>query len=157
MWNLRRVHGHVYEPVSFAAVKKALTWLRGGGVVAILIDRDIQNRGIELELCGYPARFPTGAVDLALRTNSVLMPGWVRRRGGFKVHAAIGPPLELVRTGNNDEDLRVNTQRLLNEFEVHLKEDPGQWSVLDRIWPDDIATDETASPDEQPVERQAVQ
>jgi KDO2-lipid IV(A) lauroyltransferase len=136
MWGLRNKHGHVYQPVSFASVKAALEWLRNGGVLAILVDRDIQKRGIELEFCGAPARFPTGAVDLALRTDAVLIPGWVRRHDGFKVRADIGPPLDLVRTGNADEDLRLNTARLLALFECHLKQDPGQWSVLDRIWRD---------------------
>jgi lauroyl/myristoyl acyltransferase len=138
MRSLRTVHGHVYEPVSFAAIKHAMTWLREGGVVAILVDRDIQKRGTVLEFCGAPARFPTGAVDLAIRTNSVLMPGWVRREGGFKIRAAIGPPMPLVVTGDHDADLRVNTQHLLARFETHLKQDPGQWSVLDRIWPEDL-------------------
>jgi KDO2-lipid IV(A) lauroyltransferase len=138
MRGLRTVHGHRYEPVNFSTIKDALTWLRNGGVVAILVDRDIQKRGVVLPFCGYPARFPTGAVDLALRTNAVLMPGWVRRTGGFKIDAAIGPPLALVRTGARADDLRVNTARLLALFEKHLRQDPGQWSVLDRIWPDDL-------------------
>jgi KDO2-lipid IV(A) lauroyltransferase len=136
MYSLRNVHGHHYEEATFSGVKAALDWLRGGGVLAILVDRDIQKRGIELELCGAKGRFPTGAVDLALRTNSVLIPGWVRREGGFKVRAVIGPPLNLIRTGNHDEDVRVNAQALLRLFEPHLKRDPGQWGVLDRIWPD---------------------
>ncbi|HXK34437.1 MAG TPA: lysophospholipid acyltransferase family protein [Dehalococcoidia bacterium] len=138
MRGLRTVHGHRYEPVSFSSIKNAIAWLRNGGVVAILVDRDIQRRGIVLDFCGAPARFPTGAVDLALRTDAVLVPGWVRRTDGFKIKATIGPPLELVRTGNADEDLRVNTANLLAEFERHLRADPGQWSVLDRIWPDDL-------------------
>lgn len=140
MRGLRTVHGHRYEPVSFGAIKDALLWLRRAGVVAILIDRDIQKRGIPLPFCGATARFPTGAADLALRTDAVLLPGWVRRTGGFKVHAVIGPPLELVRTGDPEADLRVNTAALLELFEKHLREDPGQWSVLDRIWPDDGCT-----------------
>jgi KDO2-lipid IV(A) lauroyltransferase len=138
MRSLRTVHGHIYEPVSFSAIKDALSWLRNGGVVAILVDRDIQKRGIVLDFCGAPARFPTGAVDLAIRTNAMLLPGWVRRTGGFKMYTRLGPPLELIRTGNRDEDLRVNTAALLALFEKHLKEDPGQWSVLDRIWPDEL-------------------
>ncbi len=138
MRSLRAVHGHEYEPVSLGAVKKALAWLRGGGVVAILMDRDIQKHGEELMLCGSPARFPTGAVDLALRTNAIMMPGWVRRTGGFKIQASIGPALDLVVTGCREEDLRVNSQRLLNIFEEQLRKDPGQWGVLDRIWPDDL-------------------
>ncbi len=138
MRGLRTVHGHIYEPVSFSAIKDALTWLRNGGIVAILVDRDIQKRGIVLDFCGAPARFPTGAVDLAIRTNAMLLPGWVRRTGGFKMYTRLGPPLELIRTGDRDEDLRVNTAALLALFEKHLKEDPGQWSVLDRIWPDEL-------------------
>ncbi|HYM16226.1 MAG TPA: lysophospholipid acyltransferase family protein [Dehalococcoidia bacterium] len=138
MRSLRTVHGHRYEPVSFAAIKHAMAWLRDGGVVAILVDRDIQKRGIVLDFCGAPARFPTGAVDLAIRTGAVLLPGWVRREGGFKVRASVGPPLPLIITGDHDRDLRTNTQAVLARFERHLKEDPGQWSVLDRIWPDDL-------------------
>jgi len=97
-----------------------------------------RKRGIELEFCGAKARFPTGAVDLALRTNAVLLTGWVRREGGYKIHVDV-TPLPLVVTGNRDEDVRLNTARLLASFEKHLKEDPGQWSVLDRIWPDEPA------------------
>jgi lauroyl/myristoyl acyltransferase len=138
MRGLRAIHGHQYEPISFTTMKKAINWLRGGGAVAILIDRDIQKSGIELMFCGYPARFPTGAVDLALRTNAVVIPSWVRRTGGFKIRGTIGPPMPLIVTGNHEVDVRVNTQRLLDLFEVHLRQDPGQWSVLDRIWPDDL-------------------
>jgi KDO2-lipid IV(A) lauroyltransferase len=156
MRSLRAVHGHEYQAVSFGAIKNAIAWLRGGGVVAILVDRDIQKRGVEIEFCGYPAKFPTGAVDLAMRTGSVLIPGWVRRTGGFRVHAAIGPPMPLIMTGNTDDDLRINSARLLALFEQHLRQDPGQWSVLDRIWPDDIEAVQAAPPDEA-VDREAVQ
>ena len=130
------MHGHRYEPANFKGVKAAIDWLRKGGALAILIDRDIQKRGIELEFCGAPARFPTGAVDLAIRTNSVLIPGWVRREGGFKIRARIGPPLDLIITGNRDDDLRTNTARLLAIFERELKQDPTQWTVLEKVWKD---------------------
>jgi len=137
MRGLRTVHGHQLEPVSFAGIKRAIAWLRHAGIVAILVDRDIQKHGIEIEFCGAKARFPTGAVDLALRTDSVLLTGWTRREEGYKIRVVV-TPLPLIVTGNRDEDLRVNTIRLLASFEKHLKEDPGQWSVLDRIWPDDL-------------------
>jgi len=136
MRGLRIKHGHRYEPVSFGAIKDALTWLRNAGVVCILIDRDIQKRGVELQLCGATSRFPTGAADLALRTNSLLLPGWVRRTQGFKIRADIGPPIELVRTGKHEDDVRLNSQRLLDVFGEELRKDPGQWSVLERIWPE---------------------
>ncbi len=145
MYSLRNVHGHHYEPANFKGVKAAIDWLRNAGVLAILIDRDIQKRGIELEFCGAKTRFPTGAVDLAIRTNAVLVPGWVRREGGFKIHARLGPPLALILTGDHDADVRVNTARLLALFEAHLKDDPGQWSVVDRIWPKDAVDRDDAA------------
>jgi KDO2-lipid IV(A) lauroyltransferase len=158
MRSLRAVDGHEYEEVGFGGIKKAIAWLRAGGVVAILIDRDIQKRGVTIDFCGAPAKFPTGAVDLAMRTGAVVMPGWVRRTGGFKVHAAIGPPMDLVLTGNADEDARANTARLLAIFEEHLKRDPGQWSVLDRIWPGDLpATPHDGGDAHESAEREAVQ
>ncbi len=150
MRGLRTVHGHIWESVSVASVKHAMQWLRAGGVVAILVDRDIQKRGIVLNFCGAPARFPTGAVDLALRTNSVLLPGFCRREGGYKIRATLGPPMPLVVTGDRDTDLRVNTQNLIARFEKHLKEDPGQWSVLDRIWPADLAPAAPRPPADEP-------
>jgi KDO2-lipid IV(A) lauroyltransferase len=134
MYSLRNTHGHHMEAANFKGVKAAIDWLRKGGVLAILIDRDIQKRGIELDFCGAKARFPTGAVDLAIRTNSVLIPGWVRREGDFKVRARIGPPLDLVITPNAEDDLRVNTARLLALFERQLKDDPTQWTVLEKVW-----------------------
>jgi lauroyl/myristoyl acyltransferase len=39
-----------------------------------------------------------------------------------------------MRTGNFDEDVRVNARRLLDLFEGHLRSDPGQWAVLEPIW-----------------------
>ncbi|MBF6599760.1 MAG: lysophospholipid acyltransferase family protein [Dehalococcoidia bacterium] len=157
MRSLRAVHGHEYQEVSFGAIKNAIAWLRAGGVVAILVDRDIQKRGVEIDFCGYPAKFPTGAVDLAMRTGSVLIPGWVRRTGGFKVRATIGPPLPLVLTGHTDDDLRLNTARILALFEQHLREDPGQWSVVDRIWPDDVEPRDRPPAFEEAAGREAVQ
>ena len=157
MRGLRSVHGHHYEPIGFTTMKKAINWLRGGGAVAILIDRDIQKRGIELNFCGYPARFPTGAVDLALRTNAVLMPSWVRRVGGYRIEGTVGPPMPLIVTGDADVDRRVNTQRLLNLFEKELRKDPGQWSVLDRIWPDDLPAGTTPGAEAGAPRDQAVQ
>lgn len=136
MRGLRTVHGHRYEPVSFGAIKDAMTWLREGGVVCTMIDRDIQKRGSELTLCGHKAKFPTGAADLALRTNAILLPGWVWRVGEFKVLAELGPPIDLPRTGKHDADVLAYSQELLNKFEVALRRDPGQWSVVEKIWPD---------------------
>ena len=125
------------RPVSFGAIKNAIAWLRSGGVVAILVDRDIQKRGIEMEFCGYPAKFPTGAVDLAMRTGACSSPAGSAAPAASRCMPPSARRCRWLSTGNSDEDLRINTARLLALFEQHLG-GPGQWSVLDRIWPDEL-------------------
>ena len=131
---LRSRHGHEYRTVSFGAIKEAMRRLKRGGLVALLLDRDVGGTGVPMQFCGAETRIPLGAVDLALRTGADLIPAWAWRIGGFRFHARIGPPLEVVRTGDFDKDVRLNAERLLALFEGHLRAYPGQWAVLEPIW-----------------------
>ena len=102
--------------------------------MAVLFDRDIHRRGVVLPFFGRPATMPVGAVGLALHTGADLIPCFVHREHGFRYHAYMGPPLSLVRTGDEQEDLRTNTANLLACFEDHLRSDPGQWAILQPVW-----------------------
>ena len=131
---LRSTHGHVYRPVSTSSVKGALRYLRQGGVVTILCDRDIQKTGQLLPLCGQPARFPLGAALLAARTGAQVVPAFNQRRGAGRAEVWIEPPLPLERTGDEEHDVRALSEKILARFEVYLRRDPGQWIVLEPIW-----------------------
>jgi lauroyl/myristoyl acyltransferase len=131
---LRSRHGHEYRSVGFGAVKEAMRRLKKGGLIAILLDRDVTGTGVPMQFCGAETAIPLGAVDLALRTGAYLIPAWAWRIGGYRFRIRIGPPLELVHTGSLDEDVRVNGERLLTMFEERLRADPGQWAVLESIW-----------------------
>ena len=132
---LRSHHGQEYRTVSFGALKEAMRRLKQGSIIALLLDRDIGGTGVPMQFFGAEARIPVGAVDLALRTGADLIPAWAWRIEGYRFRAHVGPPLEVVRTGDFDEDVRENTRRLLAIFEGHLRRDPGQWAVLEPIWP----------------------
>jgi KDO2-lipid IV(A) lauroyltransferase len=131
---LRSRHGHEYRPVGFGAIKQAIRCLKNGGLVALMLDRDVGGTGVPMEFCGAMTRMPLGAVDLALRTGADLIPAWAWRVDGFRFRSVIGPPLALVRTDDFDEDVRTNARRLLALFEFKLRSDPGQWAVLESIW-----------------------
>lgn len=141
---LRNYHGHDYRPVGFGTMKEAFRRLKRGGIVSILLDRDVAGVGVPMQFCGAETRIPLGAVNLALRTGADLIPAWAWRIPGYRFRARIGAPIELVRTGNFDEDVRANTQRVLVLFEEQLRSDPGQWAVLDPIWR--VREDEPAAP-----------
>jgi KDO2-lipid IV(A) lauroyltransferase len=131
---LRSRHGHEYRTISFSAIKETIRRLKGGGLVAILLDRDVTGNGVAMQFCGAETRIPLGAIDLALRTGADVIPAWAWRIDGFRFKARIGPPLEIVRTGDFERDVRANAERLLALFEGHLRAYPGQWAVLERIW-----------------------
>jgi KDO2-lipid IV(A) lauroyltransferase len=131
---LRSQHGHEYRSVGFGAVKEAMRRIKQGGLIAILLDRDVGGTGVPMQFCGAEAAIPLGGVDLALRSGAYLIPAWAWRIGGYRFRIRIGPPLELVRTGSLDEDVQVNAERLLTSFEGRLRSDPGQWAVLEPIW-----------------------
>ena len=82
-------------------------------------------------------RVPTGAIDLALRTGAIVFPAMVRRTGRYALHAQLGPAMPLTITGDHDHDLRENLSRLVAIFERHMAADPGQWTVVERIWYED--------------------
>lgn len=131
---LRSRHGHVYRTIGYQGLRDAIRRLKNGGLVAVLIDRDVSGTGEPMQFCGAEAKIPLGAVDLALRTGADLIPAKSWRMPGYAFKIRIEPPMQLIRTGDYDADLRVNTERLLATFEEQLRSNPGQWAVLEAIW-----------------------
>jgi lauroyl/myristoyl acyltransferase len=131
---LRGSHGQVFRPLSVSAVREAIRWLRDGKVMPLLCDRDIQNTGMVLPFFGAETRVPVGATELALRTGALVIPMFCRRTKGGRFDVFADPPLEMVVTGNLEEDLRANTLKIIAAIEKYVRQDPGQWIVLESIW-----------------------
>jgi KDO2-lipid IV(A) lauroyltransferase len=133
MERIRSQFGIRYVDVGFGAIADCIRHARKGGVLAIAADRDIQGKGVAVEFFGDLTRVPLGAAELAMRTGAALMPAYCRRAGdGFEV--VFEDPIELTSTGNTKDDALTNTRALFARFEAWLRDDPGQWMVLDRIW-----------------------
>jgi lauroyl/myristoyl acyltransferase len=132
---LRSSHGHRFMPAGLAGSKEALRTLRRGGAVLLVVDRDIQKNGILVPLFGTPARMPTGAVELSRLTGAPIISTVSRRLAGGDVSLVIETALQQQRTGSRTADLESNVARLIARFEPHIRRDPAQWFVLERIWP----------------------
>ena len=46
------------------------------------------------------------------------------------------PPIEMAHTGNRDEDLRLNMERVLNSLEAVIRSWPEQWQMFVPVWPE---------------------
>ena len=104
-------------PATIAGVKEAVRHLREGGILAVLADRDIQGGGSCVPFRRRQARFPNGAVDLALRTDAALLFCLTPRAGGaargdrFRVRFL--PTEPLLRSDNHGLDVRANVANLV--------------------------------------------
>ena len=106
----REAVGIEFLTATQTGIASALRALREGGVVCILWDRDRQGGGTCVPFFGRQARFPVGAVDLALRAEADVLPLYAIRRPGrdrLQFDVSFMPPLDLLVKGNRALDIRT--------------------------------------------------
>lgn len=108
-------------------------------VVALLADRDLSARGIDVRFFGARARMPAGPAILALRTGAPLfaVDMWYEPDAAC---ARLRGPLPVPERGSMEERVRVLTQRLADEFAVGIAAHPVDWHMLQRVWLDSAPT-----------------
>jgi KDO2-lipid IV(A) lauroyltransferase len=115
--------------------KAILRALRDGRFLGILPDMDIVKLdSIYVEFFGRLALTPTGPVALALRTGVPLVPAFIVRNADGTHTILVEEPLELIRTGNVQKDLLVNTMRAAKVIERVIRTYPDQWMWMHRRW-----------------------
>ena len=133
--NLRTRFGNVAIDKKSAA-RRALKVLREGGTLGILSDLNTQPReGVFVPFFGELACTNAGIATLALRTDAVVIPTcaiWDRERGKYFFHG--DPPVELLRTGDHDKDVEINTARFAAAMEHMIRLYPEQWLWIHRRW-----------------------
>jgi KDO2-lipid IV(A) lauroyltransferase len=118
------------------AARQALRVLREGGTLGILADLNTHpNEGVFVPFFGHLACTTSGVATLALRTDSVVIPTcavWDERRGRFFFHG--GPPVSLVRTGDDKRDIETNTANFAAAIERMIRAYPEQWLWIHKRW-----------------------
>lgn len=131
---LRRSAGSDFVEATPGGLLHAVRLLRGGGVVALLGDRDIQHNGICVSLLGRRAHLPRGPWDLARRSDAWVSPGFCFRLPDRRIRVTFEAPFTVDKTPDAEGDIVTAAQRWAKLFESHLRSDPGQWVVLEDFW-----------------------
>lgn len=118
------------EPLNDHVGSVLLTTLRGGGVVGLLCDRDLQGNGVEVDFFGERVTMPAGPATLALRTGATLVAAACYAGPGRDHFAVVTPPVEVERTARLREDVTRVTQLITTELEGLIRRAPEQWHVL---------------------------
>ncbi|SDT79471.1 phosphatidylinositol mannoside acyltransferase [Actinoplanes derwentensis] len=106
--------------------------LAKGWVVALLGDRDLSRRGIEVEFFGGRTRMPAGPAILAIRTGSPLyaVDIWFDETRVQSRMRRIVPPTD----GPLDERVKKTTQLLADAYAAGIAEHPQDWHMLQKLW-----------------------
>jgi len=122
--------------INVGALREAINRLRAGGVVLTGVDRPVNDKGPWVEFFGHPAPLPTGPVRLALKTNAIILVGGAYRDAQVGTVVRFSPPLEMMRVGTSQENLRFNLRRVTARLEEMIRPFPAQWGMFVPVWPD---------------------
>jgi len=136
MDHMRTSMGVHVTAIGVPALREAIRRLRAGGIVLTGVDRPVDDEDHWTEFFGRPAPLPTGHVRLALKTDAVIFVAGAQRDAQGVNVVGISPPLEMIRTGDADEDLRVNMRRVAACLEEFIRIRPGQWGMFVPVWPE---------------------
>ncbi len=108
--------------------------LKTGGSVAILIDQDTRVKSRFVNFFNMKAATPVGAAILALKTGAAVVPTYVHLGEDNLQHMYILPEISLERTGDEEQDMIVNTQKFTAFIEEQVRKYPAQWVWMHERW-----------------------
>jgi phosphatidylinositol dimannoside acyltransferase len=106
-----------------------------GRVVALVADRDLTGRGIEVEMFGGRRKLPAGPALLALSSGApIVVAGIYETTDGWR--CVLQPLAEVPRTGSRREDATAITVEIARSFERMISASPPDWHLFQPGWSD---------------------
>ncbi len=110
------------------ALRPVLRNLKNGYVVGILFDQNAGRSGVVADFFNQPALTYNTPAVFALKTDCIVLPAYMQMGDGLRKHKLIiGKPFELIRTGDEENDIMLNTQRYNNFLEDLVRKNPECW------------------------------
>lgn len=133
MNDLRARYGFEITPISSTALRKAITRLRNGGVVAIANDVPVEDGG-ELVFFGERCNLPVGHARLAQMTDAQMVVGASFQLGDglYQATARIVPPP--VSSESKSQKIRQWAQDALTTTEEFIRQKPDEWLMPHPLW-----------------------
>ena len=131
----RTLHGNTtFEKQDFA--RGLLAAMKAGETVGLLMDQNITPpQGVFVDFFGRPACTASGLARVALRTDAAVVPAFTIWDAVLrKYRVRFDPPLNLSRTGNDEDDVVSNTAAFTRIIEDYVRRYPDQWLWVHRRW-----------------------
>jgi Kdo2-lipid IVA lauroyltransferase/acyltransferase len=118
------------------SARALLKILRESGTVGILADQNtMPEEGVFVDFFGKTACTTTGLARVALHTDAAVVPGYAYWDEEIrKYRLRFEPAVELIRTGDTERDIFVNTQKFTKVIESIIRKHPEQWVWVHARW-----------------------
>lgn len=113
---------------------KIIKNLKAGGTMMILIDQDTKVKSRFVNFFGKPCATPVGAAVIAMKTGATVVPVIIHLRDDLIQEINCYPEIPMVNTGNEEEDMLVNTQKMSDATENEIRKFPAQWVWMHERW-----------------------
>jgi KDO2-lipid IV(A) lauroyltransferase len=132
---VRCLHGNrVIHKDDFA--RGLIASMRDGETVGILMDTNMTPpQGVFVPFFGVLACTASGVARIAAKTGAAVVPGfllWEKSEQKYVLH--FGKELDVVRTGDAEQDALANTASFTAAIERYIRQYPEQWLWLHRRW-----------------------
>ena len=118
------------------ALREIVNALRKNQAVGILIDQNVTpESGVFVPFFNTLACTTTSIATIALRTGATVLPGvliWDDKLRKHRLH--FEPPVVLIKTGDLQVDIEVNTRLFNQVLEALVRKYPDQWLWVHRRW-----------------------
>jgi KDO2-lipid IV(A) lauroyltransferase len=114
---------------------RILRLLKEGKVVGVLLDQNVAwKEGVFVNFFGEMACTNVGLALLALKTGAPVLPAFNIRQADGRYRVVFEPELQLIRTGDKDQDVEKNTELFTQVIERYIRENPDHWFWVHQRW-----------------------
>ncbi len=114
------------------AVKKSISVLKKGEILALLGDRDFFHSGRRQKVFSRYANIPRGAAFFAKKSDAAIIPTFFVRENKYNYRLIFEKEIIYDKTANNSEGRIL--QNYVSVLEKYLKKYPGQWYLFQKYW-----------------------
>ncbi len=109
--------------------------LKNNEIIAIPSDWDPTGRAARpFNFFGKKAYFPTGALQIALKSGAVLIPSFIWRKDKYNHFQIIESPIDLLRNGDKETLVNINMEKILKVMEKYISSHISEWEMFHNIW-----------------------
>ncbi len=115
------------------STKNILKALYEKNIVGILSDQDAGKAGVFVDFFGRPTSSHSGPMEMAKRTNSIILPNFIVRTKGPHHKLFLEEYIDF-RNSRPADDIKDNLQKFMKLLESYVRRYPDQWLWLHKRW-----------------------